>query len=130
MFKDTDQSEFKVGQVWTYKARPGEEASTLTVLKVQTAPKWSTVVHVGIRGVKVKTLNGVTDVLPHLPFSEEAVKKSVIAKVSDQGPLTDFHDGYEMWSKAATSGKGGIFTITVGETVATVEEGFTKVRGK
>jgi len=130
MFTDTDQSEFKVGQVWKYNNRVGEESSTLVILKVESAPKWNTIVHVGVTGARVKTPNGVQDTLPHLPFAEVAVKKSVTKKVSDNGTLTDFQGGYKLWREAATTGKGGVFTISVGEAVATVEEGLSKAQAR
>src|SRR5947207_3386083 len=73
MFKDTDKSEFKVGQVWNYRTRPGEENSTLVVLKVETAPGWKTIVHIGVTGVKLKTAKGIQDTVPHLPIDEAAL---------------------------------------------------------
>ena len=126
VFTDTDNSEFKVGQVWNYKTRPGEEASTLVVLKVETAPGWKTIVHVGVTGLKIKTIKGFQDTIPHMPFDEGAVKKSVTTKLSDDGKLTDFQDGYGLWREAASSGKGGVFTISVAEAVSTVEEGLKR----
>src|SRR5688572_12692382 len=90
MFTDTDKSEFKVGQVWNYKTRAGEENSTLVVLKVETAAGWSNIVHVGLTGLKLKTGAGISETLPHLPIDETAVKNSVTTKVSDSGKLTDF----------------------------------------
>src|SRR6266513_4745920 len=76
MFKDTDKSEFKVGQVWNYRTRPGEENSTLVVLKVETAPGWKTIVHVGVTGLKIKTSRGIQYTIPHMPFDEAAEKNS------------------------------------------------------
>src|SRR6266540_3582863 len=77
VFTDTDKSEFKVGQVWSYKTRPGEEPSTLVVLKVETAPGWKPIVHVGLTGLKIKTAKGFQDTIPHMPFDETALKNSV-----------------------------------------------------
>jgi len=126
MFTDTDKSEFKVGQVWNYRTRPGEEASTIVVLKVETAPGWKTIVHVGVTGLKIKTSKGIQDTIPHMPFDEAAVKKSVTTKVSDNGKLTDFQEGYGLWREAASSGKGGVFAISVAEAATTVEEGLKR----
>jgi hypothetical protein len=118
VFTDTDKSEFKVGQVWKYKTRPGEEASTLVILKVETAPGWSTVVHVGVVGVKIASPQGIKDNISHLPFDEAAVKASVTSKISDNGKLTDFHEGYDLWRED----KGGVFTVSVAEAVSFVEK--------
>ncbi len=128
MFTDTESSEFKVGQVWNYKARPGEDASTLVILKVETAPGWSNIVHVGVVGLKIRSLKGTQDTIPHMPFDEAAVKKSVTTKVSDQGKLTDFQEGYGLWNAAASSGKGGVFTISVAEAVAAIEGGLNNAQ--
>jgi len=128
MFTDTNKSEFKVGQVWNYKTRPTEDGSSLVILKVETAPGWKTIVHVGITGLKIRTPKGIQDVVPHMPFDESAVKESVTAKVSDSGKLTNFQKGYELWRDAASSGKGGVFTISVADAVATIEEGLNKAQ--
>src|SRR6266478_4506497 len=105
VFTDTDKSEFKVGQVWNYKTRPGEEASMLVVLKVETAPGWKPIVHVGVTGLKIKTAKGIQDIIPHTPFDEAAVKNSVTTMVSDKGKLTNFQEGYGLWRAAASSGR-------------------------
>jgi hypothetical protein len=130
MFTDTDKSEFKVGQVWNYKARTNEESSTLVILKVETAPGWSNIVHVGVRGLKLKTANGITDTLPHVPIDETSVKNSVTTKVTDSGKLTDFQEGYKLWNEAASSGEGGVFTLSVAEVVSTIEEGLNKAQAR
>ena len=130
MFTDTDKSAFKVGQVWNYKTRPGEENSTLVVLKVETAPGWKTIVHIGVTGVKLKTAKGIQDTVPHLPIDEAALKNSVTTKVRDDGKLTNFQEGYGLWREAASSGKGGVFTLSVADVVATVEEGSNKAQAR
>ena len=128
MFTDTELSEFKVGQVWNYKTRPGEGSSTLVILKVETAPGWSNIVHVGVVGLKINSPKGTQDTVPHMPFDEAAVKTSVTTKVSDKGKLTDFREGYGIWSAAASSGKGGVFTIPVAEAVAAIEGGLNQAQ--
>ena len=128
VFTDTENSDFKVGQIWNYKTRPGEESSTLVILKVEAAQGWSTIVHVGVVGLKIKGPKGIQDTVPHMPFDEAAVKKSVTTKVSDNGQLTYFREGYGLWNSAASSGKGGVFTISVAEAVAAIEEGLNKAQ--
>jgi len=130
MFTDTDKSEFKVGQVWNYRTRPGEETSTIVVLKVETAPGWKSIVHIGVTDLKIKTFKGIQDAIPHMPFDEAAVKNSVTTKVSDIGKLTDFQEGYGLWREAASSGKGGVFTISVAEAVTAVETSLKSGRAR
>ncbi len=130
VFIDTDKSEFKVGQQWNYKTRPGEEDSKLVVVKVETAPGWKIIVHVGVTGLKFRTADGMQDILPHMPFDESAVKNSVTTKVGDRGRLTNFQKGYELWRGAASSGKGGVFTLPVADAIASIEEGLNKSQAR
>jgi len=102
----------------------------LVILKVETAPGWSNIVHMGVTGLKLQTANGITDILPHLPIDETSVKNSVTTKVTENGNLTDFQEGYKLWREAASSGKGGVFTLPVADVIATIEEGLKKAQPK
>ena len=48
-------STYRPGQVSSYKARPGERSSTVTILRVETLPKAGVIVHVRIDGVGSRT---------------------------------------------------------------------------
>jgi hypothetical protein len=120
---ETTESEFRPGQEWAYRTRPGEESSTLTILRVERAPELGAIVHVAIEGLAIR--NPANPAQPirsigHLPMSEAAVQQSVTRKLRDDAPLPDFEEGYQMWRRAYDSGKGGIFSIPVAEAVATV----------
>jgi hypothetical protein len=41
-----EDPKFKPGQVWSYKTRPGEERSTITILRVESSPKLGMIVHI------------------------------------------------------------------------------------
>src|SRR5712664_3426093 len=80
MLMDTNSSYYKVGQVWRYRTRPGEEASTLTIVKVESEPKLGIIVHVSVSGLKIrssKSKTGFAENISHLPFAEEAIRSSV-----------------------------------------------------
>src|SRR5262245_26674949 len=104
---------FQAGQKWTYKTRPGEEASTVTVLKVE-----GDTVHIAVDGVKLKTPKGVQSRLPHAPIAASALQGCVVKLAADRVPLPAFEEGYQQWKKA----NGGVFTAPVAKILDFVEE--------
>jgi len=115
---------YRPGQVWAYRTRPGEDSSTLTILKVERANTLGTIVHVSVRGLAIRNPNapdGVIREAAHLPFAREAVDRSVVRRVREGGPLPEYAEGYGEWRRAFDAGKGGIFTITVAEAIALFE---------
>jgi len=77
-----------------------------------------------VRGVHVKNPRapeGFNDSLQHLPFSEEAISKSVTILVGKTKDLPAYDEGYREWRKAWDAGKAGAFAMTVAETVGLLE---------
>ena len=69
---ETNDSKFKVGQKWSYRARPGEESSYFIIVKIDNDPKLGRIVHIAMRGLKIqnpRSLDGVSDRVDHLPFA-------------------------------------------------------------
>ena len=115
---------YQPGQVWTYDHRESEDASHLVILQIDKDPKLGTIVHVSIDGVSLRNpqvTGGVTHQIGHLPFSKDAKDRSVRDLVSSR-PLPDFQEGYSAWREAYENSQGGIFTITVGEAVESMEQ--------
>ena len=128
-FTDTQNSEFKVGQVWNYKTRSNETNSTLTICKVEEVGKLGIVVHISISGVKLKSpqnKDGLAQEISHLPFAESAVKQSVTQLVTNGVATTNYVEGYQIWRKAVEEGKGGIWTVTVSEAINAMESMLNK----
>ena len=128
-FVDTQDSEFKVGQVWNYKTRPTEINSTLTICKVEVVGKLGTVIHINIADVKIKSpqnKDGFVTKISHLPFAESSVKQSVTQMIKEGAALPDYREGYESWRGAVEGGKGGIWTISIAEAVAAMESALNK----
>jgi protoporphyrinogen oxidase len=122
---EATDSKYKAGQVWSYKTRPQEPNSTLTVVKVESGGKLGTIVHISLQGLKVKNArqkDGFSDTISHLPFSEKAIDQSVVELVKADATLPAYEDGYKQWKQAFDAGKGGIFTITVKEAVEGIEK--------
>jgi hypothetical protein len=125
MLIDTAKSRFKVGQVWSYRTREGEEDSRVIVVKVEEDSKGQVIVHLYVRGVAVKNRlapNGVTDSIIHLPMSEKAMSESVVKLESTTKNLPGWEKGYWTWLSEYTKGEGGVFSITVAKAVSAIEE--------
>jgi hypothetical protein len=114
----------EVKDVWSYDTRPGEETSTVTVLKREEL-QGKSIVHIRIDGLKVKNpraKSGISDSIPHMPLDENALKQSLRKKVKTTEKIPDFAEGYAEWKNA----KGGFFTITLKEAVSFVEQTLSK----
>jgi hypothetical protein len=122
---DTNKSRFHVGEKWHYSTRPGEEDSSLTILKVELSPKLGVIVHVSLDGLLIKSArspNGFSEAISHIPFAERAIEGSVTILAAKNVPLPAFQDGYAEWRRAFDAGKGGIFTILVADSVDFIEK--------
>ena len=127
--KDTKDSVYQPGQEWSYKTRPGEDGSTLIICKVESHAKMGNVIHVSLRGLNIKNplqKTGFSDVITHLPFTEEAMDKSVV-KVLDQSARLpedlqeDFDQAYDDWRSAFEEGKANILGTGIAETLDYIE---------
>lgn len=122
--EETNDSKFKVGQKWSYRARPGEESSYFIIVKIDNDPKLGRIIHISMRGLKIKnprSPDGFSEVVSHLPFAEEAIEKSEVKLLEEKVDLPDFKEGYRIWREAFEAGRGGIYTITLAEAVAVME---------
>jgi hypothetical protein len=116
---------FKVGQVWKYANRVGEDGSTLTILKIEKYEQGDTIIHIRVDGVKIyspQSPTGYSEFIGHLPFSEKSISKSVTKLVGHKNNLADFAEGYNQWKEAWDSGKGGYFTIDLKEAIEGVDK--------
>jgi hypothetical protein len=64
-------STYKPGQVWSYKTRPGEASSTITILRVEATPKLGTIIHVRVDDIHFSSCKGgpAPTSLAHAPFA-------------------------------------------------------------
>jgi hypothetical protein len=76
------------------------------------------IVHIAIDKVAVKNRHepgGVTRTVPHMPFAEDALKRSVVAMVANGVPLPAYQAGYNSWRKAFDNGEAEGWSVTVAE---------------
>ena len=120
-------AKFRPGQVWLYKNRVGEEKSFITVLKVESLPKIGTIIHVRVDKVRLRNCTGgpEPDNFQHMPFTRDAIERSVTKLQKESADIPDYQDGYDEWRHAC----GGVYTITVAEAVAAGEATFLKGNG-
>ncbi len=110
---------FTVGDIWSYQTRPGENASTLTILKVEQYPDLGQVVHIRVDGIHlINPLKGnqISDI-PHLPFRAGALQQSVTQRVGHAEQLADFSEGYTVWKTAYDAHQAGAFKTSVAQTL-------------
>ncbi|MBL8299412.1 MAG: hypothetical protein JNN30_13825 [Rhodanobacteraceae bacterium] len=122
---DANAHEFKEGEVWTYRTRPGESTSTLLINKIESKLNFGQVFHISVRGVSIKNPRapgGVTTNLPHFPVSRKTLEDSALELVRSEVPDPCYLEGYEQWKQAFESGKAGVFTISVAEIVGVIEQ--------
>ena len=129
MFGLLSASDYKEGQLWSYKTRSGEEQSTVLINKIETHKKLGKIYHISALKVKVRNRHvdgGITTELPHIPVSEETLKKSLTKLIGNQGPNPNYIEGYYTWKAEFDAGKAGIFSISVAEIVSFIEEAINK----
>lgn len=123
MLKDTTESKYKAGQVWSYKTRPDEKKSTFIVLKVENHPKFGNIIHIALRDLKLRKPGGdFIEAAGHLPFAEEAINKSAVKLLKEEDVFPDYEEGYGLWREAFEAGRAGVYTITVAEAVDAMEK--------
>lgn len=122
--KEPAESKYKVGQQWSYSARPGEEKSYLIIVKIDNDPKLGRIIHIALRGLKMKnprSPDGLSEDVNHMPFLEAAIEKSGLKLLKEKVDLPDFEEGYQIWRKAFDANKAGAYSITVADAVGVME---------
>lgn len=107
------------GQVWAYKTRSGESASTITVLKIEQYKDLGQVIHVRIDGIRMQNpIKGISvTAIPHLPFRSAALQRSVTRLIHKSSTVPDFKESYDTWRQAYDAGKAGAFDTDVAATL-------------
>jgi hypothetical protein len=117
-----EDPKFHPGQVWEYHTRPREKKSTLTILKIESIPQLGVIVHIRVDKIRLRNCSGgpEPDKFEHMPFSRDAIDRSVVKLVKDHSDVPNFAEGYAEWREDC----GGIYTISVAEAIQAGEEVF------
>ncbi len=120
---DNNSTKFQAGQVWSYKTRPHETSSTLTVVKIDPAPDgMEDIISIHIAGLQLLSRNGhYLNHFQHLPIGKSALEESVLELQQENVSLPNHKEGYDTWRKAFDAGQAGWFTIPVSECLQGVE---------
>jgi len=111
---------YAAGQVWRYASRAGDEGSLLKIGRVETDPAFQhglPIYHISLIGVHLGRDQNLT-VIGHLPVSKETLDKSVTVLTESNAEFPDVSEGIDQWKQA----NGGVFTISVAEIVAIVDQ--------
>ena len=114
---------FAPGQVWTYQTRPSEVDSRVTILKIESDPKFGEIAHISINNLRIKNKNapgGFSKEIEHLPYSAEILHKNLVRQIGN-APVPSFEEGYRMWKEALDQGKAGVNTNSPAEAVESIE---------
>ena len=112
-------TDLRVGQVWSYKTRPSEPQSTLTILRIENYHDLGSVIHIRVDRIKMTNPikgNIVTDI-PHLPFQEQAIQQSITKLSRTDASVPPFEEGYNTWKQAYLQGQAGAFETDLASTL-------------
>lgn len=92
---DAKDDKFKVGDVWGYATRGGEENSTVTILKIDRSPELGMIVQIAVDKIRLANCHSgpSPESVPHMPFSRRALDGSVTKKIASKQPLPDYRGG-------------------------------------
>ena len=117
--------DYRVGQVWEYKTRSGEENSHVTIARIDTEKGYGNIYHIYVDHLRIKnprTKTGFQAELPHSPVDQETLDKSVTKLVRTDAAIPDISQGYEAWREPFEQGHAGVFNISVAEIISLIEQ--------
>lgn len=103
------------GQVWTYRTRPGDEASLAKIQMIERDPHAEAgeddqVFHVSVIGLNFANPE-VKGEIAHAPLNRAALDASLLALAGTDKAFPDPAEGVASWKE----GEGGVFSVTLAE---------------
>lgn len=114
-----ESDRYREGQVWEYRTRAGDDGSLLKIQSIGVYPEFDNVpvYHISVTGFRFSNPKVLPE-LPHAPVSRATLDASVTRPGSTNRAFPDAGPGIAEWQKA----HGGVFTISVAEIVALVDQ--------
>lgn len=124
MANESVEPRYAEGQVWTFRARAGEEGATLLINRIEQDPRLGAIYHISVFGVRLDNPSapgGVITELPHFPVARETLDKSCLELLGVRQPNPEYLRGYGEWREVFDAGRAGVFDIPVAEIVEIVQ---------
>lgn len=122
--------DYEVGQIWSYRNRPGEDGSHVYIAIIDDADGDRPIFHIFIDGLKVKNPRsdtGYSKKISHAPVDKASLDASLTELLGRTDEIPDISDGYEIWREALNSGKAGVFDISVAEVIECIEDALVRI---
>jgi hypothetical protein len=121
---DASDPKFRVGDVWEYKTRSGEENSRLTVVKIDRSPELGIIVHIAVDNLTWRDCQNkpFSQTVPHMPFARKALEASLSRQAGEAKALPDYRGGYDDWKTAFSEKKAGVYIIAVRDAISVAEQ--------
>lgn len=116
--------EYAEGQAWTYRTRPGEEASRVAIRRIGAEPDDGPVFHISILDVNLRNHRlegGRQHAMHHAAVSRATLDKSLLACEGPARADDRWRGGYDVWRQAYDNGDAGVFDLTVAEILGYIE---------
>jgi len=117
---------YRVGQVWRYETRVGEEQSRAIIGRIERIDGIGMVVHVKLTGLHLTNAaaapGAVGTIMYHAPMREDWVAASLLELTTERGDLDGFAEGYGKWLAAYRKGEAGVFSVPLSEVVEAMEQ--------
>lgn len=116
--------DYAVGQSWTYRTRPGEEASRVAIRRIDIEPEDGEVFHVSILGVKLRNHRlpgGIQPAMHHAAASRASLDASLLEPDGQADAEEHWRDGYDVWRQAYDNGDAGIFDLPLADVLGYIE---------
>jgi hypothetical protein len=116
--------EYTPGQAWTYRTRPGAEASRVIIRKKDIEPEDGEVFHISILDARLRNHRvdgGIQHAMHHAAVARATLDQSLLDCVGEGDEDEAWMDGYEVWRHAYDRGDAGVFDIPVAEILGYIE---------
>lgn len=121
-----DSPKYRVGQVWAYRTRPGEESSNLYIVRVSSSGKGGDVYSIYLDGLSLKNPyveGGIQHIMPHSPLTAESLDSSVTSLISEWTREPEgFAEAYEEWRTEFDNQRAGAFILPVAQILQMIED--------